>query len=70
MDHNLEYARNVKLLLTAIEQLSCLKINFHKSDFFVMGLLRNGTNIIHVFFDVVLAKKLSNWKGKFLSSKR
>jgi hypothetical protein len=66
MDHNLEYARNVKLL----EQLSCLKINFHKSDFFVMGLLRNGTNIIHVFFDVVLAKKLSNWKGKFLSSKR
>jgi hypothetical protein len=35
-----------------------------------MGLLRNGTNIIHIFFDVVLilAKKLSNWKGKFLSS--
>jgi hypothetical protein len=34
MDHSLEHARNVKLLLIAFEQMSCLKINFHKSEFF------------------------------------
>jgi hypothetical protein len=33
-DHNLGRARNLKLLLCAFEQLSCLKINYHKSEFF------------------------------------
>jgi hypothetical protein len=37
MDHNLDQARNVKLLLTAFEQMSGLKINFHKSELFAMG---------------------------------
>jgi len=31
MDHDLEKARNLKLLLCAFEQGSGLKINFHKS---------------------------------------
>jgi hypothetical protein len=34
MDHNLEHARNVKLLLIAFEQTLGLKINFHKSKLF------------------------------------
>ena len=37
MDHNLEQAKNMKLLLTFFEQLSGLKINFHKSEVFYYG---------------------------------
>ena len=37
MDHNLEQAKNMKLLLCAFEQLSGLKINFHKSELFCYG---------------------------------
>ena len=41
MDHDLEQARNMKLLLCAFEQLSGLKINFHKSELFCYGEARN-----------------------------
>jgi hypothetical protein len=34
MDHDQEKALNMKLILCIFEQLSGLKINFHKSDFF------------------------------------
>ena len=34
MDHNIEQAENMKLLLCVFEHLSRLKINFHKSEFF------------------------------------
>jgi hypothetical protein len=34
MDDDLERAKNMKLLLCAFEQLSGLKINFHKSECF------------------------------------
>ena len=37
MDHNLDQARNMKLLLSVFEQLSGLKINFHKSELFCFG---------------------------------
>lgn len=37
MEHNLEKACNMKLLLCAFEQLSGLKINFHKSELFCFG---------------------------------
>jgi mannosylglycoprotein endo-beta-mannosidase len=37
MDHDLDKARNMKLLLCAFEQLSGLKINFHKSELFCFG---------------------------------
>jgi hypothetical protein len=33
-EHDLDKARNLKLLLAAFEQLSGLKINFHKSELF------------------------------------
>jgi len=32
MEHDLEKARNMKLLLCAFEEISGLKINFHKSE--------------------------------------
>jgi hypothetical protein len=34
MEHDLEKARNMKLLLSAFKELSGLKINFHKSEVF------------------------------------
>ena len=37
MDNDLERAKNMKLLLCAFEQLSGLKINFHKSEMFCYG---------------------------------
>jgi hypothetical protein len=37
MEHDLEKARNLKLILVAFEQLSGLKINFHKSELFCFG---------------------------------
>jgi hypothetical protein len=37
MEHDLEKAQNLKLILLAFKQLSGLKINFHKSDFFCFG---------------------------------
>jgi hypothetical protein len=41
LDHNLDQARNVKLLLTAFEHMSGLKINFHKSELFCYGLAKD-----------------------------
>jgi hypothetical protein len=37
MDHDLHKAQNMKLLLCAFEQVSGLKINFHKSELFCFG---------------------------------
>jgi hypothetical protein len=40
MDNDLERAKNMKLLLCAFEQLSGLKINFHKSEMFCYRVAR------------------------------
>ena len=37
MDHDIDQAKNMNLLLCAFEQLSSLKINFHKSEIFCCG---------------------------------
>jgi hypothetical protein len=37
LDHDLEQAKNMKLLLTIFEQLLGLKINFHKNEIFYYG---------------------------------
>jgi hypothetical protein len=37
LDHDLDQAKNMKLLLTVFEQISGLKINFHKSEIFFYG---------------------------------
>ena len=37
MDHDIEKATNMKMLLCAFEQLSSLKINFHKSEICCFG---------------------------------
>ncbi|WVZ85025.1 hypothetical protein U9M48_031988 [Paspalum notatum var. saurae] len=37
MEHNLEQAKNIKIILRAFEKLSGLKINFHKGELFCYG---------------------------------
>ena len=41
LDHNLEQAQNMKIILWAFEQSSGLKINFHKSEIFCFGEAKN-----------------------------
>jgi len=41
MSHDFEKARNMKLILSTFEQLSGLKINFHKSEIFYFGKARD-----------------------------
>jgi hypothetical protein len=50
MDNDLERAKNMKLLLCAFEQLSGLKINFHKSEWFCYGAANaNQMEYIQIF---------------------
>jgi hypothetical protein len=44
MDHDLDKAQNMKLLLYAFEQASSLKINFHQSELFCFGEAQEATN--------------------------
>jgi hypothetical protein len=44
MEHDLEKAQNLKLILLAFEQLSGLKINFHKSELFCFGEAQHEVN--------------------------
>jgi hypothetical protein len=44
MEHDLVKAQNLKLILSAFEQLSGLKINFHKSELFCFGEAQDEVN--------------------------
>ena len=51
MDNDLEKAKNMKLLLCAFEQLSRLKINFHKSELFCYGTSQaNQNKYVQIFW--------------------
>jgi hypothetical protein len=45
MEHDSEKARNIKLILSTFEQLSGLKINFHKSELFCFGKVQDDANL-------------------------
>jgi hypothetical protein len=49
-DHDLEQAKNLKLLFCAFEQLSGLKINFHKSENFCYGAAKEMEDIYTKLF--------------------
>jgi hypothetical protein len=55
MEHDVEKVVNMKLILCMFEQLSRLKINFHKSDFFfVLVRLETWSISIEKFLDTNL----------------
>jgi hypothetical protein len=41
LDDDLEKAKDLKIVLSAFEKLSSLKINFHKSELFCFGEMRD-----------------------------
>ena len=50
MDHDLQKAENLKLLLLAFEQVSGLKINYHKSELFCFGQATEEEHQYHQLF--------------------
>jgi hypothetical protein len=50
MEHDLEKAQNLKLILSAFEQLSRLKLNFHKSEFFCFGEAQDEVSVYAELF--------------------
>jgi hypothetical protein len=44
MEHDLDKAHNLKLILSAFELLSGLKLNFHKSEMFYFGEAKDEAN--------------------------
>jgi hypothetical protein len=50
MEHDLEKAQNLKLILVAFEQLSVLKINFHKSELFCFGEAQDAASLYAYLF--------------------
>jgi hypothetical protein len=50
MEHDLDKALNMKLVLCIFEQLSGLKINFHKSELFCFGKAKEVENDYKILF--------------------
>ena len=56
LDHDIDLAKNMKLLLCVFEQLSGLKINYHKSDIFCFGQARECEEQYSQFFGCKLGQ--------------
>jgi hypothetical protein len=54
LEHDIAKAVNMKLILSIFEQLSGLKINFHKSEIFSLVRPRTWRTNIDTFLDVSL----------------
>jgi hypothetical protein len=50
VDHDLEKAKNLKVLLCAFEKLLGIKINFHKSEMYCFGEAKEWENEYSVVF--------------------
>jgi hypothetical protein len=53
MKHDIEKARNMKLILSTIEQLSGLKINFHKMNCYFLARLKMNPTCMPSYLAVV-----------------
>lgn len=68
MEHDMEKAKNMKLILCLFEQLSCLKINFHKRELFSLGKPKRRRISISSSLVVILAPSVSvPWDSDALS---
>jgi hypothetical protein len=67
MEHDLEKARNLKLIFLAFEQLSGLKINFHKSELFCFGEARDaGSQYADLFVVGKANSQFGIWRFRFI----
>jgi hypothetical protein len=62
LEHDLEKARNMKLLLYMFEQLSGLKINFDKSEILKIG----GDNVLTMEYPEVFNYNISMFPLRYL----
>lgn len=49
MEHDIEKDENLKMILCAFEQVSGLKINFHKSEIICFGRAKETNNSIRTY---------------------
>jgi hypothetical protein len=56
MSHDVQKAVNMKYLLSTFEQVSGLKINFHKSEIFCFGKAKDHEEFYSQLFGCVIAK--------------
>ena len=63
MDHYIEQATNMKLILCMFEQLSGLKINFHKSEIFCFGKAKEEENLYTQLFGCELGSYPCRYLG-------
>ena len=67
MEHDLDKARNLKLLLSAFEQMSGLKINFHKSELFCFGEdVEAGPIMLTYLVSHMANSRLNIWECRFI----
>jgi hypothetical protein len=62
MSHDVEKAINMKLLLSTFEQLSGLKINFHKSEIFCFGKAKDQ----EVFYSQLFGCEIGKYPFRYL----
>ena len=70
MDHKFDEARNMKLILTIFEQLSGLKINYHKSELFCFGEAKEVESDYMNIFGCQVAEAPLTYLGRPLHYKR
>src|SRR6266498_1202020 len=70
MEHDLDKAQNMKLLLCAFEQLSGLKINFHKSELYCFGDAREALDQYMEIFNCKAGEFPFNYLGIPIHFKR
>jgi hypothetical protein len=67
-EHDLEKAKNPKLIISAFEQLSGLKINFHKSELFCFGETKDHTQLYAELFGCNEGEfPIRYWVSRFIS---
>jgi hypothetical protein len=70
MGYDLEKAINLKLILSAFEQLSSLKINFHKSELFCFGEAQDDAKHYAKHFECGLASFSISYLGISIHHRR
>ena len=70
MDDSIEEAKNMKLILTTFEQLSGLKINYHKSELYCFGNVKQAHDSYVGIFGCQVAETPFTYLGIPLHHKR
>lgn len=67
LEHDLQQAKNLKLILSVFEKLSGLKINFHKSELFCFGQAKECYDqYSNILYSNIFGCKLGSFPVKYL----